>query len=238
MAQRTCDAEGCERPHLARGWCALHYKRVTGCRTRYTRTCVTCGAEWQASRPDAKYCSDACKGDSYRVKAVCSLPPKHEVRRLIRAARAQAVRQPRECECEWCGAPFVTHKQAQRMCSSECKVRAKVVRRRGRQYGWATGYTWTEVMHLFIRFDRRCAYCDDLVVGQPDPDHVVPLSKGGSNSITNILPACRLCNSDKRDLLLDEWAADRARRSLPPVRTSWPASDLRYLHLTSVTPAA
>jgi len=27
MAQRTCSIEGCERPHIARGWCATHYSR-------------------------------------------------------------------------------------------------------------------------------------------------------------------------------------------------------------------
>lgn len=27
MAQRTCSIDGCERSHLARGWCSRHYKR-------------------------------------------------------------------------------------------------------------------------------------------------------------------------------------------------------------------
>lgn len=27
MAERTCSIEGCDRPHAARGWCALHYGR-------------------------------------------------------------------------------------------------------------------------------------------------------------------------------------------------------------------
>jgi 5-methylcytosine-specific restriction endonuclease McrA len=59
----------------------------------------------------------------------------------------------------------------------------------------------------------------------------VPLSRGGSNSITNILPACRRCNGDKRDLSLDEWTADRRRRNLPAVVTTWAVGDPKYLHL-------
>lgn len=27
MGKRTCGAEGCDRPHEARGWCSMHYKR-------------------------------------------------------------------------------------------------------------------------------------------------------------------------------------------------------------------
>jgi len=93
-------------------------------------------------------------------------------------------------------------------------------------------------MRLFLAFDRCCAYCEQPVIGQPDPDHVVPLSRRGANSITNILPSCRACNSDKRDLLLAEWNADRARRGKPPVRTSWSFNDPRFRHLTSMVPVA
>lgn len=27
MAKRTCSIDGCEKPHLARGWCSMHYER-------------------------------------------------------------------------------------------------------------------------------------------------------------------------------------------------------------------
>ncbi|MCP4828485.1 MAG: HNH endonuclease [Proteobacteria bacterium] len=36
-------------------------------------------------------------------------------------------------------------------------------------------------------------------------DHVVPLSKGGEHSQSNIVAACLRCNGDKADLTLDEW---------------------------------
>jgi 5-methylcytosine-specific restriction endonuclease McrA len=112
-------------------------------------------------------------------------------------------------------------------------VKAIRVRRRGRQYGSPSSFTLVEVMRVFALFGRRCAYCEQPITGRlPDPDHVVPLSRGGSNSITNILPSCHLCNSDKRDLLLAEWNDDRARRGLPPRIVDWPATDVRVAHLT------
>lgn len=89
-------------------------------------------------------------------------------------------------------------------------------------------------MHLYLLFDRCCAYCRTVIDGQPEPDHVVALSRGGSNSITNILPSCHGCNSAKRDRTLDEWAAERRRNGKLPVVTTWSAYDVRYRHLTSV----
>lgn len=138
--------------------------------------------------------------------------------------------------CNWCGDVFTCRGLGLRFCSPRCKAANSRRLRRAREHGAHGQFTWTQVMGLFLVFDRCCAYCHSTIEGQPDPDHVVPLSRGGANSIHNILPACRACNSDKRDLRLDEWAADRARRGLPPVTTSWPASDRRYLHITSVLP--
>lgn len=49
-----------------------------------------------------------------------------------------------------------------------------------------------------------CRYCGD----QPErmcADHVIPLSRGGSNDETNLVACCLPCNSSKCDRLLDEW---------------------------------
>ncbi len=80
--------------------------------------------------------------------------------------------------------------------------------------------------------------CETRIVGQPEPDHLVPLSKGGSNSSTNILPACRPCNLSKQSMSLSEWAACRERRGRPPVTTSWAIDDPRVQHLTTLADAA
>lgn len=137
-------------------------------------------------------------------------------------------------DCRWCGRAFVTQQPAQMLCSKRCRNRVDRARRKALEHGAPGTYTWTEVIGLFLAFGRCCAYCRQPIEGQPDPDHVVPLSRGGSNSITNILPACRACNCDKRDLSLDDWSADRARRGLSAVQTTWVRGDPRFQHLMIV----
>lgn len=93
-------------------------------------------------------------------------------------------------------------------------------------------------MRIAQRFAFRCAYCDAMPEpGLLHPDHVVPLSRGGPNTVSNLLPSCNRCNGDKRDLSLAEWAEDRARRGLTARRTSWGMEDRRFMHLTSVLAA-
>lgn len=52
------------------------------------------------------------------------------------------------------------------------------------------------------RFGGRCAYCPDPATTR---DHIMPISRGGSNYIGNIHPACARCNSSKGAKLLVEW---------------------------------
>jgi 5-methylcytosine-specific restriction endonuclease McrA len=59
-------------------------------------------------------------------------------------------------------------------------------------------------------YDGKCAYCNERPEGALSMDHVVPVSRGGSHSIGNIVPACLSCNSSKKDRLLIEWRARRA----------------------------
>lgn len=56
---------------------------------------------------------------------------------------------------------------------------------------------------LLERFEFRCAYCGRQGDGLT-PDHVIPLSRGGNNSLGNIVPACGPCNLRKGARTPDE----------------------------------
>lgn len=46
-----------------------------------------------------------------------------------------------------------------------------------------------------VAYRHRCAYC-----GEKKPltqDHIIPVSKGGAHTASNIIPACQSCNSSK-----------------------------------------
>lgn len=61
-------------------------------------------------------------------------------------------------------------------------------------------YSRTEIM---TRWSWRCVYCD---APAEHMDHFVPLSKGGNDIESNMLPACAPCNLSKGALLPWQWA--------------------------------
>jgi 5-methylcytosine-specific restriction endonuclease McrA len=56
---------------------------------------------------------------------------------------------------------------------------------------------------LLEEFGGRCAYCGRD--GAMEQDHVWPLSRGGSHTRSNVVPACRPCNASKGARTLGEW---------------------------------
>ena len=48
-----------------------------------------------------------------------------------------------------------------------------------------------------------CTACG--IAGPSEVDHIIPLARGGSHTIGNLMPLCKSCNSSKRDLLYIEW---------------------------------
>lgn len=257
MAERTCDVDGCERKHLARGTCGLHYRQLHRIQTgkshhkMHRRTCETCGTTWESPRSDARFCTAKCKGVhlSELNRRKSPLPDDHPVIVLIEAAKV-AERERREAErheaerskfewrvareCPGCACWFTPlHTPNAICCSRSCAKRMARQRRRAREHGARGTFTWSEFMRIAAKFDYCCAYCG-VKPGRLDPDHVVPLSRGGSNTPSNLLPTCNLCNSSKCAMTLIEWAEWLADRELPTRATTWEAGDQRYTHLTDV----
>lgn len=65
------------------------------------------------------------------------------------------------------------------------------------------------------RSDGHCWYCGDRMNPFRDfsVDHVVPISSGGVDEPTNLVPCCRSCNGGKRDRSLESFRAMQAKKS-------------------------
>ena len=87
---------------------------------------------------------------------------------------------------------------------------------------------------VFNRDGRVCTYCGRTEKEDSDSpykhrrrpitmtvDHVVPVSRGGSYSIANLVPCCPWCNNHRGDTTILDWLSDlyplqtdRGRRAL------------------------
>jgi len=240
----VCQACGVDVVRLvARGqrpkWCP-------DCRNRGVkgaRDCACCGTQFLAWR-DGKYCSQLCYLYDHHGPQVSRLPRIHPVviaqrpepKPKVRKRSGFTWRTPRECA--GCGSIFCPlYTPTMITCSLRCQRRVCKRRRRAREHNTANTWRWSDFMRIARKFDFCCAYCGDRP-GQLEPDHVIPLSRGGTDSASNLLPSCHLCNADKNAKTLPEWAQWRAERGKPMRRTTWSITDKRYTHLTDALLAA
>lgn len=74
-----------------------------------------------------------------------------------------------------------------------------------KKFGRVVGARWESLRQaVFNRDGYRCVYCEDLS-SDLHCDHIVPLSRGGDNSIGNLATSCASCNLSKNDKLVSEW---------------------------------
>lgn len=78
-----------------------------------------------------------------------------------------------------------------------------------------------------LRKERICYYCGVGMTLEPKHvctltiDHLIPLTRGGTNADENLVAACLSCNSGKCDLLPEEFFAKMAADRAKPVKTKF-----------------
>lgn len=84
------------------------------------------------------------------------------------------------------------------------KGKLMLARRAARRYEWVMDtehpLTAKEWLSILTANKYRCYYCKKKT--KLTLDHVIPLSKGGKHTASNIVPACGPCNSQKHDKIL------------------------------------
>jgi hypothetical protein len=81
------------------------------------------------------------------------------------------------------------------------RAKARGHRRRSAIKGVGGSFTAQEFRNLCELYGNKCLCCGQE--GDLTPDHVVPICKGGSNSIDNIQPLCLTCNLRKARKTID-----------------------------------
>jgi 5-methylcytosine-specific restriction endonuclease McrA len=66
-------------------------------------------------------------------------------------------------------------------------------------------HTAQQEREQYNRQKGRCYYCGIIVGTVWHVDHVIPLSRGGSNGPENIVIACEHCNTSKKAKMPHEW---------------------------------
>lgn len=228
---KLCGEPGCARPMRANGLCSTHYGQANI--RQVEAICTACGTtviktnQWARARYRS-VCSTQCRAFLQYGPQSCAVPETHTSRSsrvpsdhpsrvaiacsvpLTHPSRARRLAAFHAGYCRECAAGFVVASNyvgaASRYCSRGCARRTAKRARRAREHGASGSFTWDQFMRLTLSLGNVCAYCGGTNGDRPlDPDHVMPLSKGGHNGLTNILPSCRPCNSGKGDRLPSEW---------------------------------
>lgn len=248
----TCNEPNCGRSLRARGLCNTHYNR-THQPNRHRKVemhCGWCGITVMKDAGSAKkfaavYCSLQHRDFARTGKGECEPLPNDHWGRWYGSTSAWEGPQDLPTrptfqvgKCHDCEATIVepSAQTPSRWCSERCARRVSRRSRKAREHSAAGQFRYADVIRQYLRQGSVCAYCRQPCDGLPDPEHVIPLSRGGDNSMSNIVAACRPCNADKRDLTPYEWQGDRERRGLRRIRIDLTGPAYAHLALTEPTP--
>lgn len=233
-AIHRCSIEGCNNKHWGNGYCIKHnarFKRNGDPNIKYKeeeKTCLYCGKVFISKRKyKAIFCSKKCRdkyhyqkriiiykdlvceycGKIFDVKTVAKIPPRFCSNKC--KGKYSVRKRTTIIKCNICEREFKTANTFEPVCP-ECAYKKRIKRtikrnffRKGLRRG-ALGPTHTEYdwQKLLNKYNGLCAYCGKRKATQRD--HIIPISKGGTDSIGNILPVCGVCNAKKATRLLSE----------------------------------
>lgn len=148
------------------------YEHIKNTRIKY-RVCKVCGKEFKVSKHYMYLCSDECKQKQSEINYFKSIqnPELKEKRRKYAA--------------EFYHTEIGYIKNLQRRIKSEAK----------------SDIEFNDLYNLYKK-NNTCYYCGKELqdfTKQKTIDHKIPISRGGTNDINNLVVCCHSCNSGKCD---------------------------------------
>ena len=163
--------------------------------------CKACGCDFAEKDRRHRYCGAGCRASMKK--------------------RAPLLERP----CQWCGASFAAKGRVSRYCGEECGDKGAAMNSRaGKQKRRAhiknavcDGHTRGDLSVYWLEqgFIACVLQGPDCDVFYEHMDHLTPLSRGGSHTLENLVPACGRCNMQKSAKTYEEWLVfvNRRRRA-------------------------
>ena len=183
-----------------------------------SKICTRCNKECPATLEYFYYCTHGWHKLTAQCRDCIKLYALERVRRnrdainkCQKEARQEHIEKARQREREYNEAHREERNKYTKFWRDTYPERRKTAMRNAiaKRKGASGKHSEREVREQFDRQQGKCYYCQCSLGGYKEPtwhaDHVVPLSRGGSNSIDNIVAACINCNLRKHNRLPHEW---------------------------------
>ena len=183
------------------------------------RACAECGESMLGKRPQAVYCSKKC-GNAAWQKA--NRDHANDLQRDWQRNNRDRSRESRKALYRVNGDRHKEYREAWRKANrgrlnglrrtrraanpDHSKELGRLCRqtRRARLRCTHGSLSTSELRARLETFGGACCYCGTK--GQPlEADHFLPLSAGGTHNASNIVPACKSCNSSKNARDPEQW---------------------------------
>lgn len=199
---KVCKVDGCERKMNTKGFCQMHYqrnKRHGDSNANFKKLRGKCGV-------------DNCDKGHY-VHGYCVNHSRRFLKYGDPLKTIQNVDHNGFCSIDGCRGVYasnglcIDHYNDMYRLSPHGKIARSAGNNRARtllRNAEINDFTGDQWKNCLIHFDNKCAYCDKEHKGM-NMEHVVPISKGGNNTKSNIVPACKSCNSRKNTKEVYEW---------------------------------
>lgn len=179
-----------------RVYCSMECMTKAYTKTRRKLNCEVCSKEFEVpdrkSRENAKFCSKTCMG-------MGTSGEKHS-----RYKHGYGNKMPPDVRVKYHRAYYEQNKE-------EVHIRAFLHKAKSRTNLKVKGsHTYEQWQSLVEQHEHKCYYCGVLTTNEEGKtkltrDHILPLSRGGTDDISNVVPSCKSCNGSKGNKTLEEW---------------------------------